>query len=124
MRWSWLSSPAVTLINFLAALIAVGQWLASHAQAPVRLAQGIKRIVTAPEPLSWQVADAVDGLGIWLGYRFHNHPGRYPRLFTASNVPLSTWLSHPAAGLDSYRRHLRALREAQAAGHPWLLRAG
>ena len=115
MRWSWLSSPAVVLLGFLAALITVSQWLVSLARKAVRLARGIRRMITSPGPLSWQVADAVDGLGFWLSYRFHERSGRYPRLFTASNIPLSTWLRHPAAGLDSYRRHLWALRQAETA---------
>jgi hypothetical protein len=52
------------------------------------------------------------------GYRFGRDPRRYPRLFTASNVLLTTWLRHPAAGLDSYRRHLWALREYEAGPQP------
>ena len=107
MRWSWLSSPAATLLIFVAALITVGQWLVSLARKPIGLAH---RVIASPDPLSWQLAEAVDGLGFSLiSYRFRD-PGRYPRLFTASNVPLSTWLRHPARGLDSYRRHLGALR--------------
>lgn len=52
------------------------------------------------------------------GYRFGRDTRRYPRLFTASNVLLTTWLRHPAAGLDSYRRHLWALREYEAGPQP------
>jgi hypothetical protein len=86
---------------------------------PIGMARGILRIITCPDPVSCQLADGVDNLGYWLGCwfgyrRFGDDPLRYPRLFTASGVPLTTWLRRPAAGLDSYRRHLQALREYEA----------
>ena len=35
-----------------------------------------------------------------------NWPGRRPRLWTFTTVPLSTWLRHPRAGWESHRAHL------------------
>jgi hypothetical protein len=68
MRWSWLSNPAVALLNFLAAVITVAEWFRRLAQILVRLVRGIRRIIASPEPLSIQVANAVDGLGYELAY--------------------------------------------------------
>ena len=81
---------------------------------PIGLARGIRGIIACPDPISIPLAADVDDLG----YRFGRDPRRYPRLLTASNVPLTTWLRHPAAGLDSYRRHLWALREYEAGPQP------
>ena len=79
---------------------------------PIRLAFAVGRIIACPYPLSIQLADAVDGFGIELTYRLNwRDPERFPRLFTASNVPLATWLGHPTWGIDSYRRHLALLRK-------------
>jgi hypothetical protein len=94
------------------------------AKIQFRLARGISRIITCPDPVSCQLAERVDSFGYWLGCqlgyrRFGDDVESYPRLFTAFNVPLTTWLLRPAAGLDSYRRHLRGLRVYFAlAGHP------
>lgn len=108
MRWSWLNNPAVALVGLLASAVTLGQ-------AIVGLMRWGRRVVKSPVPLSIRLADAVDSLGVSLGWRFRDWK-RYPRLFTASRVPLTTWLQHPGRGLNSYRRHLWALREAQAAG--------
>lgn len=79
---------------------------------PIALSRMIVKIITCPDPLSIQLAAGLDNFGYRLGYsRFSEDPLSYPRLFTASRVPLTTWLRHPAWGLDSYRRHLQALRE-------------
>jgi hypothetical protein len=79
---------------------------------PVRLAFGVGRIIKCPDPLSIQLADAVDGFGLALGYRVHSWDDKqYPRLFTASNVPLTTWLFDTRAAIDSYQRHLALLRK-------------
>jgi hypothetical protein len=122
------SVRVVWLVMF--GLAVLGAWnnlwalLVRLAKIFIGLARGIFRIITCPDPVLCQLADGVDNLGYWLGYwfgyrRFGDDPQRYPRLFTASHVPLTTWLGRPAAGLDSYRRHLRALREYYAlAGHP------
>ena len=85
---------------------------------PIGLARGIRGIIACPDPVSIQLAAGVDDLGYRFGYRFGRDPRRYPRLFTASNVLPTTWLRHPAAGLDSYRRHLWALREYEAGPQP------
>ena len=76
MRWSWLSSPAVSLLSFLAALITVGQWLAPLARIPVRLAHGVWTIIASPYPLSIQLAISLDVFGGWLTYRlgFFDYP--------------------------------------------------
>ena len=79
---------------------------------PVKLAFGIGRIVKCPDPLSIQLADAVDGCGFALAYRIHAWAlQRFPRLFSASNVPIMTWLFDTRAAMDSYRRHLALLRQ-------------
>jgi hypothetical protein len=79
---------------------------------PVSLVVGIARIIRSPDPVSIQLAERLDYFYIWLIHsRFSDDPLSYPRLFTASCVPLTTWLRHPSWGLDSCRRHLRALRE-------------
>ena len=79
---------------------------------PVKLALAIGRIIACPDPVSCQLASRVDRFGVlltlWLGWR---DPERFPRLFTASNVTLTTWLWHPRWGIDPYRRHLAALRK-------------
>jgi len=85
---------------------------------PIGLARGTRGIIACPDPVSIQLAADVDDLGYRFGYRFGRDPRRYPRLFTASNVPLTTWLRHPAGGLASYRRHLWALREYEAGPQP------
>ncbi len=90
----------------------------SCSQDPIGLARGIRGIIACPDPVSIQLAAGVDDLGYRFGYRFGRDPRRYRRLFTASNVPLTTWLRYPAAGLDSYRRHLWALREYEAGPQP------
>lgn len=47
----------------------------------------------------------------WLDYRWGalwarvDHD-RHPRAWCAGMVPLSTWLTHPRAGWESYRRHV------------------
>jgi hypothetical protein len=105
------------LLNFLAAVITVAKWLRRPAQIPVRLVRGIRRIIASPEPLSIQLANALDGLAYELAYLVNaSDPVRFPRLFIALTVPLTTWLQRPAAGLDSYRRHRRTWREYEAAG--------
>jgi len=78
---------------------------------PFLLARGIIRIIRCPDPLSIQLADVVDNLGYNIGFLLSRDPETSPRLFVASTVPLTTWLRRPAGGLDSYRRHLRALRK-------------
>lgn len=48
-------------------------------------------------------------------YRWHarvtrrNWLDRHPRLWTIGTVPLSTWLTRPAAGRESYQAHLGPL---------------
>jgi len=80
--------------------------------APVRLAFVTGRAITCPEPFSWQVGNAVDRFAVMATFRLGWHdPERFPRLFTASHVRLTTWLWHPSWAIDSYRRHLSALRE-------------
>jgi hypothetical protein len=113
MRWSWLSSPLVGLLTFLAALIAVGQWLVSCARA---LRRAIRRITASPYPLTIQLAMSLDGFGWWLSSRLVPDPDKRPRLFVVGTVPLTTWLRRPAAGLDSYRRHIQVWREFEMAG--------
>ena len=68
-----------------------------------------------PYPSSWPLAWTTSAT-VWLPVR--PRPAKVPAAFTASNVPLTTWLRHPAAGLDSYRRHLWALREYEAGPQP------
>jgi hypothetical protein len=115
MRWSWLSSPAVGLLTFLAALITVGQWLVALVRVPITLA---RTIIASPYPLSIQLAISMELFGGWLICRFAPDPAKRPRLFYAFGVPLTTWLRHPGAGLDSYRRHLQTWREFEAMGPP------
>ncbi len=81
---------------------------------PIDLARGIGKIVMCPDPVSVQLAESLDNFAIRLTGRFSDDPFSHPRLFTASNVSLTTWLRHPVWGLDSYRRHLRALRRYEA----------
>jgi hypothetical protein len=95
------------LLGFVAALITVAQWFASFTRKLISLA----RRIASPDPLSIRLAVGLDELGGRLSYRLNFDPETHPRLFTAWNVPLSTWLQHPAAGLASYRRHLAALRK-------------
>jgi hypothetical protein len=71
----------------------------------------ISRVIECPAPLSIQLAEAVDSIGHHLSYPFHKNPLGYLRIFTALNIPLTTWLGHPTWAVDSYRRHLQALRE-------------
>ena len=78
---------------------------------PIALSRTIIKIIRCPDPMSIQLAAGLDNLDTRLALRFSDDPLTYPRLFTASCVPLTTWLRHPAWGLDSYRRHLQALRE-------------
>jgi hypothetical protein len=68
----------------------------------------------APDPLIVQLSEAVDSVGYHLGYPFYKNPLGYPRLFTALDVPLTTWLRYPSWAVDSYRRHIEALREHAA----------
>jgi hypothetical protein len=68
-------------------------------------------MIKCPDPLSIQMAETVDGVGYDLSYPFHKNPFGYPRIFTALNIPLTTWLGRPTWAVDSYRRHLQALRE-------------
>jgi hypothetical protein len=82
------------------------------AQAPAPKQAG------CPDPVPIQLAAGMDCLGFRLSYRFSQDPRSSPRLFTALHVPLTTWLRHPSAGVDSYRRHLQALRKWEAAGSP------
>jgi hypothetical protein len=107
-------------LNILGLMVAViGAWSNLRAlvvrliKIPVALARGIYGMITCPDPLSIQLADAVDGLGYHVHGWFDSYGPtlRYPRLFIFSTVPLTTWLRRPAAGLDSYRRHLRVFRE-------------
>jgi hypothetical protein len=113
MRWSWLSSPAVASLTLVAAVITIGQWLVAILRVPVTLA---RTIIACPDPLSIQLAGCADELSGWLMWRLARDPIKRPRLFYVLCVPLTTWLSRPAAGLDSYQRHLQAWREAVAAG--------
>jgi hypothetical protein len=94
-------------------LRALAVWLVKTSAGLVRWVVGVIR---CPDPLSIQLAEAVDGLGYSLGFRLCPDPDRRPRLFVVSTVPLTTWLQRPAAGLDSYRRHIGIWREFQAAG--------
>jgi hypothetical protein len=71
----------------------------------------INRVIECPDPLSIQMAEAVDSVGYHLNSPFRQNPLGYPRIFTALNVPLTTWLLHPTWAVDSYRRHLKDLRE-------------
>ena len=91
----------------------IGAWGNIRALARV-LGRGVSGIIACPDPLSIQFGSAVDNLGWRLSYPLAKNPLGYPRLFTASCIPLTTWLRHPAWGLDSYRRHLEALRENEA----------
>ena len=75
----------------------------------------IRQVIACPDPLSIQLADMVDDFYFGLGYRLQDDPFAHPRMFTALNVSLTTWLRHPGWGLDSYRRHIRALRESEGA---------
>jgi hypothetical protein len=98
----------------------VGAWrnlcalVLALAKVPVGTVRGIWQLVTCPDPISIQLAESIDGWGCVLGYRLHlgDDPFAHPRLFTALNVPLTTWLRHPARAMDSYRRHFRALQES------------
>ena len=40
------------------------------------------------------------------GTRRRDWPGRRPRLWTFTTVPLSTWLRQPRTGWESYQAHL------------------
>lgn len=93
-------------------LRALAVWLVKAVAGLVCLAVGIIR---CPDPLSIQFAEAVDGLGYSLGFKLCPDPDRRPRLFVVTTVPLTTWLQRPAAGLDSYRRHIAIWREFEAA---------
>lgn len=85
--------------------------LAGLVKVPFKLARASWRMSCSPVPLSIELAQAVDGFGAVIACRLDFDPETQPRLFTASMVDLTTWLRHPAAALDSYRRHLRALQE-------------
>jgi len=73
--------------------------------------RGLCKVIASPDPLAIQLADVVDGLGRHLSYPLYQNPDRCPRVFIAMTVPLTTWLTHPSWGVDSYRRHLQAWRE-------------
>ena len=83
----------------------------------------ISRVIECPDPLSIQMAEAVDSMGYYLSYPFHKNPLGYPRIFTALNIPLRTWLGHPMWAVDSYRRHSQALREHEGDMRALLSRA-
>jgi hypothetical protein len=94
-------------------LRALAVWLVKASAGLVRGAVGVIR---CPDPLSIQLADAVDDIGYALGFKLCPDPHGRPRLFYVSTVPLTTWLQRPRAGLDSYRRHITLWREFEAAG--------
>lgn len=103
--------------NIIMAMLAVlGAWenlrkiLCWALAVPGRMGRYLGRVFTCGVPLTIQLAEAADDLGFILARRWRN-PLHYPRRFTAGNVPLTTWLAHPARAVDSYQRHLRALRE-------------
>lgn len=101
-------------IGILGLVVAViGAWGNIRALASA-LGRGISGIIACPDPLSIQFGAAMDNFGWRLSYPLAKNPLGYPRLFTASCIPMTTWLRHPARGLDSYRRHLTALRENEA----------
>jgi hypothetical protein len=93
-------------------LRALAVWLV---KVSVGLVRGIVRVVRCPDPLSIQFAEVVDGFGYELGFKLCPDPDSRPRLFVVTTVPLTTWLQRPAAGLDSYRRHIAIWREFEAA---------
>ncbi len=84
---------------------------------PIGLARGIRGIIACPDPVSIQLAAGVDDLGYRFGYR-SAATREGTAAFTASNVPLTTWLRHPAAGLHSCRWHLWAFAQYEAGPQP------
>jgi hypothetical protein len=101
----------------MSALAVLGAWdklmqlLRWVAALPWRIARRAHHVVTCGEPLGWQLAEAIDNLGLKVARPWSVDPLRYPRLFTAGNVTLTTWLGHPSWAIDSYRRHIAELRE-------------
>lgn len=60
--------PGSRLAQFLGSGDYVAKWLRRLARIPVRLVRGIRRIIASTEPLSIQLANAVDGFGYELAY--------------------------------------------------------
>ena len=104
------------LTIFYLVLGVLGAW-DNLMKIPGVLARTVRRarqVFTFGVPLSIQVCEAVDTLGFTLVRSWQADPFTHPRLFTVSNVPLTTWLLHPSWAAGSYRRHLGALRKSQA----------
>lgn len=108
--WLPIAGLVVGVIGAWGNLRVLMLWLARN---PLELVRIVRRVIACPDPLPIQIADMVDSfyVGLGLRLRLHDDPYAHPRLFTALNVSFTTWLRHPGRGLDSYRRHLRALRE-------------
>ena len=107
--WLGIAGLFVAVVSAWPRLRALTIWLL---MVPVRLAFAIGRIIANPEPISWQLASAVNTFGILLTFQLGwRDPERFPRLFTASNVTFTTWLFDTRAAIDSYQRHLALLRK-------------
>ncbi len=62
-----------------------------------------------------RLAEVADCFYFWLGAQLRlgwddDSVFARPRLFAVSCISLTTWLRHPGWALDSYRRHVYALR--------------
>ena len=109
--WFDLISLTLAILGAWDKLLRILGWLVL---LPGRLVTGTRHVVTCGMPLSMQLAECVDNIGLTLTRNWED-PFAHPKLFTAANVTLTTWLLHPTRAVESYRRHLQALRECEGA---------